>query len=265
MARILLVDDERLLVKGLKRSLEGAGYEVVEAYDGIEALEALERAPVDLVVLDIMLPGIDGLEVCRRIRHISNVPIIMLTARGDDVDKIVGLELGADDYLAKPFNTRELIARIRAVLRRAPPAGSGAAAPETHASAAPHGYAPGSAVGRDAHEEKAYPPAGDWTGEVIRAGVLEIDVPRQRVKVAGRGIELTAREFDLLYALARHPERIFTREILLEQVWGTQYYGDPRVVDVYIRRLRQKIEPDPAHPRFIMTRWGSGYYFSGGR
>lgn len=254
MARILIVDDERLLVKGLRRSLEGAGYEVVEAYDGIEALKALARVRVDLVVLDIMLPGIDGLEVCRRIRQTSDVPIIMLTARGDDIDRIVGLELGADDYLPKPFNTRELIARIRAVLRRVSPAGTRGLEPQSQAPFQGHIHGPifGGLMGDPSPEE------------VIRAAGLEIDVPRQQVRVEGRTVELTVREFELLYTLARHPERVFTREILLERIWGANYYGDPRVVDVYVRRLRQKIEPDPAHPRFIITRWGSGYYFSGG-
>ncbi|MEW5762704.1 MAG: response regulator transcription factor [Bacillota bacterium] len=224
MPLILLVDDERLLVKGLRRSLEDNGFEVLTAFDGEEALAVLERSPVDLVVLDIMLPKIDGWEVCRRIRRRWNTPVIMLTARGDDTDKIVGLEVGADDYVAKPFNTRELIARIRAVLRRA-----------------------GRAV--DA------PPAG-----VLRFGELVIDGPRREVTVGGRPVDLTAKEFELLSTLARHPGRVFTREVLLEQVWGSPYV-DPRTVDVYVRRVREKIEPDPARPRWIKTRRGAGYYF----
>ncbi|MDI6631637.1 MAG: response regulator transcription factor [Bacillota bacterium] len=224
MPQILLVDDERLLVKGLKRSLEESGFTVVTAYDGEQALSVLQNTQVDLVVLDIMLPKIDGLEVCRRIRKRWNTPVIMLTARGEDTDKIVGLELGADDYLAKPFNTRELVARIRAVLRRTAHAGEEA-------------------------------PAG-----VLQFGDLEIDIPRQRVTVAGRPVELTATEFDLLSTLARRPGRVFTREILLEQVWGSPY-TDPRTVDVYIRRIREKIEPDPAHPCWVMTKRGSGYFF----
>ncbi len=257
MTRILVVDDERLLVKGLKRSLEAEGYEVLVAYDGTEALALLKSEPVDLVLLDIMLPRIDGLEVCRHIRRISGLPIIMLSARGDDVDKIVGLELGADDYLAKPFNSRELIARIKAVLRRAQPAPAGTVAgPGREYPAGARDY-PGALP---APESPGIFPAG----QVIRAGGLEIDPPRQRVTVHGEKVSLTAREFDLIYTLARHPGRIFTRDILLEQVWGTRYFGDPRVVDVYMRRLRQKIEPDPANPRWLMTRWGTGYYFSGG-
>ncbi|WP_347488729.1 response regulator transcription factor [Desulfoscipio sp. XC116] len=288
MAKILLVDDERLLVKGLKRSLENEGYEVGVAYDGAEALSLVRGGPVDLVVLDIMLPRVDGLEVCRRIRQFSNLPIIMLTARGDDVDKIVGLELGADDYLAKPFNTRELIARIRAILRRVRFGRSEAAvgyhadglseseraADETKSGSGLAGNAgrlddgagteDGSRVPDSlAHSDVGMFPDAALPGKMIKAGGLEIDVLRQRVGRAGRAVELTVREFDLLLILARHPGRIFTREVLLEQVWGPRYFGEPRVVDVYIRRLRQKIEPDTANPRWIMTRWGAGYYFAG--
>lgn len=273
VAKILLVDDERLLVKGLKRSLENEGYEVLVAYDGAGALALVHSEPVDLVVLDIMLPEMDGLEVCRRIRQFSNLPIIMLTARGDAVDKIVGLELGADDYLAKPFNTRELIARIRAILRRVPPGRPGAAGDREQFLTEPGRS--GRTGGGGGQGDKSISYGGQMTsgartrenhrapGEVIKAGGLEIDVPRQCVRREGRAVELTAREFDLLLTLARHPGRIFTREMLLEQVWGPHYFGEPRVVDVYIRRLRQKIEPDTAIPRWIMTRWGTGYYFAG--
>lgn len=224
MSLILIVDDERLLVKGLKRSLEENGFTVATAYDGEEALNIMHSTHVDLVVLDIMLPKIDGLEVCRRIRKRWNTPVIMLTARGEDTDKIVGLELGADDYLAKPFNTRELIARIKAVLRRTSQAGD-------------------------------EPGAG-----VLRFGELAIDVPRRLVALDGKPVELTATEFDLLYTLARHHGRVFTRDTLLEQVWGSPY-TDPRTVDVYVRRVREKVETDPAHPRWIMTKRGAGYYF----
>jgi len=227
--RVLIVDDERSLVKGLKYALEKEGYRVSAAYDGKEALEFLRHNRVDLIILDLMLPEIDGLEVCRRLRQRDNTPIIMLTARGDDVDKIVGLELGADDYLAKPFNTRELIARMRAVLRR------------TTSPAPQPGPAPG----------------------VLTFGGLEIDPGRRRVTVEGKPVELTAREFDLLLTLARRPGLTFTREMLLDQVWGDDYFGDSRVVDVYIRRVREKIEPDPAHPRRIITKWGVGYVFAG--
>lgn len=224
MSLILIVDDERLLVKGLKRSLEENGFTVEAAYDGEEALKVLQEKRIDLVILDIMLPKLDGLEVCRRIRNRWDIPVIMLTARGEDTDKIVGLELGADDYLAKPFNTRELIARVKAVLRRATYTG---------------------------HE-----PAG----AVFKFDELEIDIPRQRVTVNSSQVELTVTEFNLLATLARHPGRVFTREVLLEQVWGSPY-TDPRTVDVYVRRVREKVEPDAAHPRWIMTRRGAGYYF----
>ncbi len=225
MSTILVVDDEKLLVKGLKRSLEQEGYLVLVSYDGEECLKILEREEVDLILLDLMLPGIDGLELCRLIRKGRDIPIIMLTARGEDVDKIVGLELGADDYITKPFNTRELIARIRAVLRRY--------------SATP----------------------GDNRSKVIQVGQLRIDSSRRKVFRGDEKVDLTAREFDLLYLLATHPGRVFNRENLLESVWGSQYYADLRTVDVHIRRLRGKLEAEPGDPEYILTKWGVGYYF----
>lgn len=225
MSTILVVDDEKLLVKGLKRSLEQEGYSVLVSYDGEECLKILEREEVDLILLDLMLPGIDGLELCRLIRKGRDIPIIMLTARGEDVDKIVGLELGADDYITKPFNTRELIARIRAVLRRY--------------SATP----------------------GDNRSKVIQVGQLRIDSSRRKVFRGDEKVDLTAREFDLLYLLATHPGRVFNRENLLESVWGSQYYADLRTVDVHIRRLRGKLEAEPGDPEYILTKWGVGYYF----
>lgn len=224
LARILVVDDEKMMVKGLKRSLEQEGYEVLTAHDGEAALDLLSREQVDLVVLDLMLPRVNGLDVCREVRREKETPIIMLTAKGEDVDKIIGLELGADDYLAKPFNTRELLARIRAVLRRARP---GAAE----------------------------------SGRVVRAGFLEVDGDKQKVLLEGQKIDLTAREFDLLFLLVQNPGRIYTREQLLDLVWGSSYYGDLRTVDVHIRRLREKIEKNPGEPEMLMTRWGVGYYF----
>lgn len=223
--QILIVDDERSLVKGLKYTLEREGFEVHAAYNGQEALDFLCDSRVDIIILDLMLPKVDGLDVCRRIRQQGNkTPIIMLTAKGDDVDKIIGLELGADDYMAKPFNPRELVARIRAVLRRAS--------------------------------------TTDQTG-VITFGELHIDSGRRLVTVKGNSVVLSVREFDLLITMAKRPGFTFTREMLLEQVWGHDYFGDTRVVDVYIRRVREKIEPDPAHPRWIITRWGVGYAFEG--
>lgn len=223
--QILIVDDERSLVKGLKYTLEREGFEVYAAYDGQEALDFLRDSRVDIIILDLMLPRVDGLAVCRRIRQQGNkTPIIMLTAKGDDVDKIIGLELGADDYMAKPFNPRELVARIRAVLRRAT--------------------------------------ATAQTG-ILKFGELYIDLDRRLVTVKDKTADLSVREFDLLITMARRPGFTFTREMLLEQVWGHDYFGDTRVVDVYIRRVREKIEPDPAHPRWIITRWGVGYAFEG--
>lgn len=223
--QILIVDDEKSLVKGLKYTLEREGFEVYAAYDGQEALDFLRDSRVDIIILDLMLPRVDGLAVCRRIRQQGNkTPIIMLTAKGDDVDKIIGLELGADDYMAKPFNPRELVARIRAVLRRAT--------------------------------------ATAQTG-ILKFGELYIDLDRRLVTVKGKTADLSVREFDLLITMARRPGFTFTREMLLEQVWGHDYFGDTRVVDVYIRRVREKIEPDPAHPRWIITRWGVGYAFEG--
>jgi len=221
--QILIVDDEKALVKGLKYTLEKEGFKVKAAYDGQEALDFLQSNKADLIILDLMLPKVDGLEVCRRIRQQgNNTPIIMLTAKGDDVDKIIGLELGADDYVAKPFNPRELVARIRAVLRRT---------------------------------------SNNIQSGVMTFGELFIDPNRRIVKVKDQTVELSVREFDLIVTMARRPGFTFTREMLLEQVWGHDYYGDPRVVDVYIRRVREKIEPDPAHPRWLITRWGVGYAF----
>ncbi len=221
-AKVLLIEDEVELVKGLKRSLESEGLQVDVAYDGRQGLEAALTGRPDIVLLDVMLPEIDGFEVCRHIRERSQVPIIMLTARSDDVDKVVGLELGADDYLAKPFNTRELLARMWAVLRRV----------------------------RHCIDR-----------EVLRLGSLEIDLERRTVSRDGLPLlELTNREFELLLFLASHPGRVFTREHILEAVWDYDYYGDTRAVDIAVRRLRQKIEPDPSRPVYVRTRWGVGYY-----
>jgi len=224
MDHILLVDDEPGLVKGLRLSLEQAGFRVSSAADGQTALNLAREGDYDLIVLDLMLPVVDGLTVCREIRKSRSTPIIMLTARSEDVDKILGLEMGADDYLTKPFNTRELIARCRAVLRRTKQ----------------QGLLPDS--------------------QQVRIGDLVISPPHRRVEVAGRRLELTAREYDLLELLARHPGVVYTRQQLLDQVWGYDFVGDDRTVDVHIRRLREKVEPDPSRPRYVKTKWGVGYY-----
>jgi DNA-binding response OmpR family regulator len=226
LPRILLVDDEPALVKGLRLSLQQAGLEVDVAYDGKTALEIIRQGAPDLVVLDLMLPGMHGLDVCREVRRFSTVPIIILTARGEDVEKILGLEMGADDYVAKPFNTRELLARIRAQLRRT-------------------------------EMDKSAPP-----GQQLRFGSLVIDLPARRVLVAGREVPLTATEFDILAVMAEQAGRVLTRENLLEMVWGYDSPADTRTVDVHIRRLREKLEPDPARPRWVQTKWGVGYYLA---
>jgi DNA-binding response OmpR family regulator len=227
VARILVVDDEKTIVKGLKFSLEKEGYEVLAAYDGAEALSLFKKENPDLIVLDLMLPEVDGFEVCRRIRKGSEVPIIMLTARGEDIDKILGLELGADDYVTKPFNPRELTARIKAILRRS-----------------------------------QLPTGKDQVGmQVIRLQDLQIDLFQRKVRIRDKEVDLTSKEFALLSLLASHPGRVFSREKLLEHVWGYDYYGDARTVDVHIRHMREKIEPDPATPQLILTVWGAGYKF----
>jgi DNA-binding response OmpR family regulator len=222
--KILLVEDEKTLAKALKFSLEKEGFAVAVACDGEEATSALAADPPDLVVLDLMLPKLDGFEVCRRLRRGSDVPIIMLTARNEDIDKILGLELGADDYMTKPFNMRELLARIKAILRRTGQLDGG---------------------GR----------------KMIRMGSLHMDLIRHRVTVEDREVPLTAREYALLSFLASNPGRVYSREQLLEQVWDYDYCGDARTVDVHIRHLREKIEERPAEPRYLLTVWGSGYKF----
>lgn len=226
MPRILVVDDERTIAKGIKFGLEKEGYEVSVAHDGEEALKLFKEDEPDLIVLDLMLPEVDGFEVCRRIRKSSDVPIVMLTARGDDIDKILGLELGADDYVTKPFNPRELVARVKAILRRA-----------------------------------QAPAADPASMQTIRLQDLQIDLFQHKVRVRDKEVDLTSKEFALLSLLASHPGRVFSREKLLEHVWGYDYYGDARTVDVHIRHLREKIEPEPATPQLILTVWGAGYKF----
>ncbi|MBX6350528.1 MAG: response regulator transcription factor [Clostridia bacterium] len=218
--KILVVDDERPIADILRYNLEREGYEVTVAQTGQEALEKFERDRPALVVLDIMLPQLDGFAVCRRVRERSAVPIIMLTARDSEDEKVRGLELGADDYVTKPFSPRELLARVRAILRRAP--------------------------AEDA--------------EVIACGEIELDLANYIVRKRGRPIELTVREFELLRHLLQHRGRVFTREQLLREVWGYEYLGDIRTVDVSVRRLREKIEDEPSEPRYVLTRRGVGYY-----
>ncbi len=225
VATVLVVDDESMVREVVGRYLRQDGFRVDEAADGPEALRRFAAARPDLVVLDLMLPGLDGLEVCRRIRAQSNVPIVMLTAKGDETDTVIGLGVGADDYVAKPFSPRELLARVKAVLRRA-----------------------------------AGPPIAA-EGDAVRFGSLVIRPDRRQVAVAGRAVDLTAREFDLLAFLAAHPGRVYSREELLDKVWDWAHGGDGGTVTVHVRRLRQKIEADPERPRHLKTVWGAGYKF----
>ena len=226
--RILLVDDEPLILKGLKYSLEQDGYQTDSAMDGEEALEKFFSGEYDLILLDVMLPGLDGIEVCQRVRERSNVPIIMLTAKGEDMDKILGLEYGADDYMTKPFNILEVKARIKSIFRRS--------APTTVVEV----------------EEK----------RIVRVRDLEVNCQNRTVTLAGRAVRLTAKEFDLLQLFITHRGKVYSRESLLETVWKYDYMGDMRTVDVHIRRLREKIERDTSSPEFILTKWGVGYYFT---
>lgn len=226
--RVLVVDDEKLIVKGIRFSLEQDGYNVDCAYDGEEALKLAKENAYDIILLDVMLPKHDGFEVCQQIREYSDVPIIMLTAKGDDMDKILGLEYGADDYITKPFNILEVKARIKAIMRRI------------------------NKQNKDQENEK-----------VIVKGEMKIDCESRRVVIADREINLTAKEFDLLELLAMNPNKVYSRENLLNIVWGYEYPGDARTVDVHIRRLREKIETNPSDPKYVYTKWGVGYYFRG--
>lgn len=224
--RVLVVDDERLIVKGIRFSLEQDGMEVDCAYDGEEALEYARNNTYDMVLLDVMLPKVTGFDVCLQIREFSNVPIIMLTAKGDDMDKILGLEYGADDYITKPFNILEVKARIKAIMRRT-----------------------------DAKKETAAAP------KKITSGDMQLDCESRRCFITGKEISLTAKEFEVLELLMLNPNKVYSREALLKLVWGTDYPGDVRTVDVHIRRLREKIEAKPSEPRYVHTKWGVGYYF----
>ena len=227
--RILVVDDEKLIVKGLKFSLEQDGYLVDTAFDGEMALEQAGKNDYDLIILDVMLPGKDGMEVLRQIRERSMTPVMMLTAKGDDMDKILGLEYGADDYITKPFNILEVKARMKAILRR---------------------------------NEVAAAQRREQEDMTLAAGLLSLRPESRQVFMDGREIVLTVKEFDLLEHLMRNPNKVYSRENLLSIVWGYDYPGDVRTVDVHIRRLREKIERTPSEPQYIMTKWGIGYYFS---
>ena len=224
--RILLVDDEPLILKGLKYTLEQEGYETDSATDGEEALQKFENSAYDLILLDVMLPKLDGISVCQRIREQSDVPIIMLTAKGEDMDKILGLEYGADDYMTKPFNILEVKARIKTIFRRV-------------------------SAGMQQQEQR-----------VIRVHDMDVNLVKRSVTLGGKDVRLTAKEFDLLQLFIQNRGKVFSREAMLETVWKYDYMGDARTVDVHIRRLREKIERIPSQPEFIFTKWGVGYYFT---
>ncbi len=226
--KVLVVDDEKLIVKGIRFSVEQDGMEVECAYDGEEALKLATANTYDMILLDLMLPKMDGMEVCQRIREFSNVPIVMLTAKGDDMDKILGLEYGADDYITKPFNILEVKARIKAIMRR-----TGT---------------------KETLQTKV---------KVIKSGDLELDLESRRLFILGRETNLTAREFELLELFVTNQNKVFSREKLLELVWGADYPGDVRTVDVHVRRLREKIEANPSEPKYVHTKWGVGYYYRG--
>ena len=224
--KILVVDDEKTLVKGMKFNLENEGYEVECAYDGAAALGLAREGRFDLIILDVMMPEMDGLEACMKIREFSNVPIIMLTAKSEDADKLMGFECGADDYLTKPFNILELKARVRALLRRA------------------------AGVQRS-------------QGSLLTVGKITLNTEERVAIRDGESVDLTAKEYDLIELLMRNPRRVYSRENLMNVVWGYTYAGDYRTVDVHIRRLREKLEENPAEPDHILTKWGVGYYFKG--
>lgn len=225
--KVLVVDDEKLIVKGIRFSLEQDGMEVTCAYDGEEALEMAQKTEYDVILLDVMLPKLTGFEVCQQIREFSDVPIIMLTAKGEDMDKILGLEYGADDYITKPFNILEVKARIKAIMRR-----------------------------RKVKETEEEEPV-----RVMSFQGLKVDCDSRRVYIDEKEVNLTAKEFDLLELLMFNPNKVYSRENLLNMVWGYDYPGDVRTVDVHIRRLREKIESNPSEPLYIHTKWGVGYFF----
>ena len=223
--KILVVDDEELLVKGIRFNLQNDGYEVITGYNGVEAVAQAQSQQPDLIILDVMMPQMDGLTACSKIREFSNVPVILLTAKADDMDKLMGFDNGADDYLTKPFNILELKARIRALLRR-------------------------SGVGAQKQE-----------ANVLTSGSISLDLDARNAFRNGELVDLTAKEFDVIEFLMRNPNRVYSREALLDTIWAYEYKSDIRTVDVHIRRLREKLENNPAEPNYIMTKWGVGYYF----
>ena len=223
--KVLVVDDEKLIVKGIRFSLEQDGMEVDCAYDGEEAYNLAKQNAYDMVLLDVMLPKMDGFEVCQAIREFSDMPIVMLTAKGDDMDKILGLEYGADDYITKPFNILEVKARIKAIMRRTSPKQS------------------------------------KNSGSCIEKGELKLDCDSRRLYISGEEVNLTAREFELLEILVKNENKVYSRDSLLKIVWGEDYPGDVRTVDVHVRRLREKIESNPSEPKYVHTKWGVGYYY----
>ncbi|MBE5911905.1 response regulator transcription factor [Pseudobutyrivibrio sp.] len=228
--KVLVVDDEKLIVKGIRFSLEQDGMEVDCAFDGQEALDLATANNYDMILLDVMLPKLDGFQVCQNIREFSNVPIVMLTAKGDDMDKILGLEYGADDYITKPFNILEVKARIKAIMRRASVAQPVVLQPKQDES-------------------------------IIENGDLVLDKSNRRLTILGTEYNLTSKEFDMLLLLVTNPRKVFSREDLLHTIWGSDYPGDERTVDVHVRRLREKIEPNPKEPKYVRTKWGVGYYY----
>ena len=223
--KILVVDDEALLVKGIRFNLQSEGYEVITGSDGLEALHLVQEKNPDLVILDVMMPNMDGMTACGKIREFSDVPIILLTAKTDDMDKLMGFDHGADDYITKPFNILELKARIRALLRR-----SGST------------------------EKKV-------SGNLLSVGTISLDLDARNAYRSGEMVDLTAKEFDVIEFLMRNPNRVYSREALLDTIWAYEYRSDIRTVDVHIRRLREKLEENPAEPKYILTKWGVGYYF----
>ena len=225
--KVLVVDDEKLIVKGIRFSLEQDGMEVDCAYDGEEALNMAKANTYDMILLDIMLPKMDGFQVCQAIREFSDMPIVMLTAKGDDIDKILGLEYGADDYITKPFNILEVKARIKAIMRRTSPV-----------------------------------KPKEVNSSVIEKGDLKLDCDNRRLFILGQEVNLTAREFELLDLLVKNENKVYSRESLLELVWGKDYPGDVRTVDVHVRRLREKVERNPSEPKYVHTKWGVGYYYT---